>query len=151
MQEMIIKIHDTIIDIGGGEQGMRDKGGIYNSIYKLLNHQSKNQRTPTKIGAFALNEFAKRHYFIDGNKRTAYAVAKIFMLINKCHLIIHYGEATTFMLSIADYRSKITYEDIKRWLDKNCKIIEGKDVENYLNKAFVIISLGDKENDEEKR
>ena len=145
---MIIKIHDRIIDVSGGEYGVRDEGGIYNSIYKLLNHQNKNQRNPIKIGAFALNEFAKRHYFIDGNKRTAYAIAKIFMLINKCHLMIHYGEATNFILKVAEYESKVTYGDIENWLNKNCKIIESQDVENYLNKAFVDVTLGGEENDE---
>ena len=108
MKEMIIEIHNKIIEIGGGLQGIRDEGGIYNSTYKLLNHQYKNQRNPTKIGAFALNEFAKRHYFIDGNKRTAYAISKIFMLINKCHLVIEYQEATDFMLEIAKYEGEIT-------------------------------------------
>lgn len=42
--------------------------------------------------------------------------------------------------------SKITYNDIKKWLDKNSKIIEAKDVENYLNKTFVNVMLGDEEN-----
>src|SRR3989344_57471 len=94
MEETIIKIHDTIIKLSGGELGIRDKAGIYYSTYRLLNHQYKNQRNPESVGAFALNEFAKRHFFIDGNKRTAYAIAKIFMLINKCHLKTQYKEAT---------------------------------------------------------
>lgn len=145
MKELIINIHKKIIEISGGEEGIRDDGGIYNSTYKLLNHQYKNQRHPTSIGAFALNEFAKRHYFVDGNKRTAYAIAKVFMLINKCHLKIQYREATDFILNIAKYDSNISYDEIKKWLDNNCSIIEEKDVENYLNKAFVNIMLGDED------
>ena len=102
MKDMIIKIHDTIVKLSGGSLGIRDEGGIYNSTYKLINHQYKNLRKPTKIGAFALNEFGKRHFFVDGNKRTAYAIAKIFMLINKCHLITQYSEATNFILKHAN-------------------------------------------------
>lgn len=147
MEETIIKIHDTIINLSGGEPGVRDEGGIYNSTYKLLNYQHKNQRNPERIGAFALNEFAKRHYFIDGNKRTAYAIAKVFMLINKCHLRIKYREATTFIIQIAEYKSKITFEEIKKWIDNNCIFITEKIVENYLNKTALGLMLGDKEND----
>lgn len=147
MKEMIIQIHNNIIELSGGESGVRDDGGIYNSTYKLLNHQYKNQMNPTNIGAFALNEFAKRHFFVDGNKRTAYAIAKIFMLINKCHLKTQYKEATDFMLEVAKYDSKITFQNIRDWLNTNCSIIETKDVENYLNKAFVNVTLGDKENE----
>jgi death-on-curing protein len=133
MEETIIKIHDTIVKLSGGELGVRDGGGIYNSTYKLLNHQHKNQRNPESIGAFALNEFAKRHYFIDGNKRTAYAIAKVFMLINKCHLKTQYKEATNFILKIAEYNSDTNFEDIKKWLEENCIHVESKDVENYIN------------------
>lgn len=144
MSEMIIKIHDTIIQLSGGNYGIRDDGGIYNSTYKLLNHQYKNQLEPTKIGAFALNEFAKRHHFTDGNKRTAYAIAKIFMLINKCHLFIQYSEAVSFILDIAKYGSTVSYQNIREWLEENSKLIKEKDAEVYLNKTFVNVSLGDK-------
>jgi death on curing protein len=147
MESMIISIHNAIIKISGGEMGIREDGGIYNSTYKLLNYQHKNQKNPKNIGAFAINEFAKRHYFVDGNKRTAYAIAKIFMLINKCHLKIQYKEATNFILEIAKYESKVTLDNIKDWLNENCVIIEEKDVENYLNKTFVNVMLGDEEND----
>jgi death-on-curing protein len=112
MQETFINIHNRIIEISGGEKGIREEGGIYNSTYKLLNHQHKNQRNPTSIGAFALNEFARRHFFVDGNKRTAYAIAKIFMLINKCHLKINYQEATQFILEVAKHGSKVTFDEI---------------------------------------
>ena len=55
MEETIINIHNTIIKLSGGEMGVRDEGGIYNSIYKLLSYQYKNQDNPENIGAFALN------------------------------------------------------------------------------------------------
>ena len=149
MEETIINIHNTIIKLSGGEYGVRDDGGIYNSTSKLINHQYKNQRNPESIGAFALNEFAKRHYFVDGNKRTAYAITKIFMLINKCHLKAQYKEATSFILKVAEYDSKITFEEIKHWLESCCIRIESKDVENYLNREALQLMLGDKENGKE--
>ena len=148
MEETIINIHNTIIKLSGGEMGVRDEGGIYNSIYRLLNYQYRNQSNPESIGAFALNEFAKRHYFIDGNKRTAYAIAKIFMLINKCHLQIQYKEATEFMLKVAEYDSKVTLEEIKEWISENCIQIPDKVVENYLNKTALHLMLGDDGNGE---
>ena len=147
MEQTILGIHKKIIEISGGEQGVRDEGGIYNSTYKLLNYQYKNQKQPLGIGAFVLNEFARRHYFTDGNKRTAYAVAKIFMLINKCHLQINYKEATKFILEVAKYNSEVTLNQINDWLKDKCVIIPDKDVENYLNKTFVDLTLGEDKND----
>jgi hypothetical protein len=68
--DVIINLHNSIISSTGGEFGIRNGGGIYFSTYSLLNHKTKNMGKPTKLGAFILNEFAKKHHFIDGNKRT---------------------------------------------------------------------------------
>ncbi|GEM_PF-1149025 len=149
MKEMIVSIHDAIIKLSGGELGLRDEGGVYNSTYKLLKHQDKNREKPISIGAFALNEFAKRHYFVDGNKRTAYVVAKIFMLINKCHLKLEYSEAVKFILEIAKYESKLSFDDIRDWLNNSCILIGEKDVESYLKNVLVNLVVGDEEDEED--
>lgn len=141
MEETIINIQNNIIKRSGGERGIRDEGGIYNSTCKLLSHQFRHKNDPLSIGAFILNEFAKRHHFNDGNKRTAYVLAKIFMLINKCHLKIEFSQAVDFILNIAKYDSNIEFEQIKKWLKENCSLIDEKDVENYINKVFVNLEM----------
>src|SRR3989339_631137 len=105
-----------------------------------------NKNSPSNIGAFALNEFARRHYFMDGNKKTAYAIAKTLMLVNKCHLKIKYKEATNFIIKIAEYNSKVTFDEIKVWIQENCIPVSEKILENYLSRTFVNIMLGDEEN-----
>lgn len=146
IKETIINVHDAIIKLSGGERGMRDEGGLYNSTYKILNHQDKHKDEPTSLGAFILNEIAKRHYFVDGNKRTAYVISKMFMLINKCHLKTDYNNSIKFILDVAKHESKISFNQIKSWLSKNCSYIEEKDVETYLNKALVSLVVEVNEN-----
>lgn len=145
ISETIANVHDAIIKLSGGVMGIRDEGGIYNSTYKLLNNQNKNRKNPTILGAFILNEFARKHHFVDGNKRTAYVISKTFMLVNGCHLKIEYPQAVGFIIKIAEYGSKVTFQQIKDWLDKNCTPVDGKEVENYLNKIFVNLTLGVKD------
>ena len=148
MKISIIRLHDAIVKNSGGELGIRDEGGIYNSTHKLLIHQNKNQMKPISIGAFALNEFARRHYFIDGNKRTAYAVAKVFMLINKCHLQINFYDAVKFILEVAKYESNLDLNCIKEWLKENCIMIEEKEIQNYLKDMYVKVMLGEEDEEE---
>ncbi len=145
LQETIIGIHNAIIKLSGGEKGIRDEGGLYNSTSKLINNQARHQNNPIPIGAFILHEFARRHHFVDGNKRTAYVLAKIFMLINKCHLNPEYNDAVGFILKVAEYESKITLDDIQKWIRENCLNIDEKDIENYLNKVVVTHILREKE------
>jgi death on curing protein len=147
MKEDIIQIHNAIIKLSGGTNGIREDGGIYNSTYKFLNYQYKHKGDASGLGAFILNEFAKRHYFVDGNKRTAYATAKIFMLVNRCHFQTEYSEAVPFILEVAKDNSKITFDEIKRWLKKDCKIIEEKDIKGYLKDVLVNLIIGVKNNE----
>ena len=35
LKKAIINVHDAIIKLSGGEGGIRDEGGIYNSTYRL--------------------------------------------------------------------------------------------------------------------
>lgn len=149
LQETIIGIHNAIIKLSGGEKGIRDDGGLYNSTYRLINHQARYQNNPLSIGTFILHEFARRHHFNDGNKRTAYVLAKIFMLINRCHLNPEYSDATDFMLNVAKYESKVTFEDIQKWIKENSFSIEEKDIGSYLNKVVVTHILRERENKDE--
>ena len=59
IKEDIIQIHNAIINLSGGVMGVREEGGIYNSVYKLLNYQYKHRKDPVGLGAFILNEFAR--------------------------------------------------------------------------------------------
>ncbi len=56
---------------------------------------------------------------------------------------IQYSEATTFILTVAKYESKITFEEIRKWFNSKSEIIEDEDVENYLNKTALGLMLGD--------
>src|SRR3989339_430299 len=65
---------------------------------------------------------------------------------NKCHLKIKYKEATNFIIKIAEYNSKVTFDEIKVWIQENCIPVSEKILENYLSRTFVNIMLGDEEN-----
>ncbi len=133
----IINTNKDIINYSGGEFGVRDEGGIYFSVYNFKNLTEKNAGNPIVVGAFIFNEFAKKHHFIDGNKRTAYAISKMTMLLMRCYLKINYKTALPFILRIAEYNSNITFKDIVDWLKDNCVIINEKDISNYLNQVLV--------------
>jgi death-on-curing protein len=143
-EKSIISLHNGVINISGGEHGIRDNGGVYYSTYHLLQYIDKNPGNPIGMGTLIFNEFARKHHFVDGNKRTAFVVAKTFMLVNRCHLKVEYKEALEFILKIAEYNSKVTSEEISDWLKCNCEIIEDKEVETYINKIFVSLHRGAK-------
>jgi len=78
--EYAIKIHDKIIEISGGQSGVKNFGNLDSP----LSHLDNNDYYPTfedKLThlVFSVN---KLHAFNDGNKRTSIALEAFFLQIN---------------------------------------------------------------------
>jgi len=141
--EAVSKVHNKIIEVSGGEKGIRDKGGLYNSVYNILKCMERyGYKDPASIGAFVYEELAKRHHFNDGNKRTAHAFAKIVLMLMDYHLKIDYTKAVPFIIEIAKFNSKMTLEDIKKWIKPNLVKIPRPDIEKYLKDVLLDIRDG---------
>ena len=142
------KLHGKIIETTGGENGIRDEGGLYSALFNVLSVYNKNPKDPIIVGALVYDKFARRHFFVDGNKRTAHVLARAIMLSLRCHLKVDYKEAVRFIIEIAKYDSKITLPDIKKWLNSNCTAINEKDIDRYIRDMLVDLVVGG--NDEQE-
>ena len=138
--KMIIIVHDMIIKESGGTFGIRDSGGIYNAAYRILNYVNKNIDNPYSIGAFVYQDLAKRHHFVDGNKRTAHCFAKIILLSIGYHLKPKYCNATEFILAIARDKNPKTFKEIRDWINKNSTKIIEKEITTYLKELYYDIT-----------
>lgn len=138
--QVVSKVHETIIDKSGGESGIRDEGGLHHSIHKIYNYQIRNLNDPVSVGAFVYKEFARRHHFNDGNKRTAHAFAKIIMFTMGYHFKVEYKNAVIYIIKIAEYESKITFSEIKEWISPYLTKISNEDIVNYIKKIILEVS-----------
>lgn len=130
----ISTLHDVIIKESGGENGIRDEGGLYNSCYKILSFSKKDSKNSFLNTAFIYTELAKRHYFVDGDKRTAHIFAKAFLMSEGFHFSIPYKTAVDFIISIA--KDDVSINRIKKWLEDNSVKIKEKDIESYIKKEI---------------
>ncbi len=133
--EILIRLHRAIITLTGGVHGVRDHGGIYNSVTKILTrihrrHNSNNDAI--KIGALTIRELAGRHFFNDGNKRVAYGYSKVILIILHYHLKINYIEAVDFFLKVAEHNSQVTIQEIEKWIASNITKIPTTKIDTYL-------------------
>ena len=128
----LIQLHDRIINETGGEYGIRDHGGLYNSIHRILNYELRHKDKPFSIAAFTLLELGKRHHFFDGNKRTAYAFAKILLITLGYKLNMKYKEATDFITNMVSSGSNIKFKNVEAWISMNTDKIPEDDMERYL-------------------
>ncbi len=117
--EDLVYIHDQIIEISGGLQGIRDEGVIRSALVRP--HQTAfGQEIHDDIykkAASLLDAIANNHGFIDGNKRTAMAAAAVFLHAHNIEISITNKEYETFMLHVVTAKPQI--EEIKSWLIKH--------------------------------
>lgn len=113
----ILNIHDVMIELYGGERGIRDYNLFVSSCEAPYQTFDKNELYPTIYDKAAryLESFAGYQVFVDGNKRTGAAVMLTLLSINGIALRISTDEVVDLTMKIAEHE-KLTYEDIVQYL-----------------------------------
>lgn len=82
-EEETLLFHHKIIEQTGGLQGMRDRGLLQSALERPQNlYIYEEESNIFKLAASYTEGIAQNHAFVDGNKRTALAVAGLFL--EKC-------------------------------------------------------------------
>jgi death on curing protein len=113
--EETLAIHDDQIERYGGSHGVRDFGLLESALFRP---QSGYYADVIEEAAALWESLAQNHPFIDGNKRTAFAVTYTFLAING--YIINADPIDAYLF-IADLYSKQAFKFIAilEWLQKN--------------------------------
>lgn len=84
---MLDAIHEAQIREHGGTPGARDESMLASALarprHKYAYASHRDRATLATAYAFGL---AKNHGFVDGNKRTAFMAAYVFLALNGCEL-----------------------------------------------------------------
>ena len=102
----MLQIHDTLIERFGGSFGLRDMG-LLGSALASPQASFGGQRLNTgfaEMAASYLIGLVRDHPFIDGNKRTAYAVTATFLRLNGLRLGLSQDEKFDLVLGVAEGR-----------------------------------------------
>lgn len=118
----IIMFHDFQIERHGGSNGVRDETLLDSAMGKPKNVYAYDQGDLFDMAASYSFGIAKNHPFIDGNKRTSFVSAALFLELNGLSLVADKAEAVVMTVSMAN--SEITQDNYAQWLRSNCKVIE---------------------------
>jgi len=119
--EEILVIHARVVDATGGVHGVRDIDLLLHSVDRpRAKFGGKEQfRGVFAKAAVYLDSFARHQIFVDGNKRTAIAVAARFLFLNGYELTATDKEVERFVLEVAVKKSEI--EKISDWLKNHSR------------------------------
>ena len=72
-------IHSSVLEQAGGSGGIRDKGLLESALARPKNIHAYGGQDIFQLAASYAEGLARNHPFVDGNKRTAFAAAVIFL------------------------------------------------------------------------
>jgi death-on-curing protein len=94
-------VHDRQLAEHGGGTGIRDVGLLESTLARPQNLLHYGEPDLAALaGAYAIG-IARNHPFVDGNKRTAWVAARLFLRINNAVLTFDKAEATVMMQQLA--------------------------------------------------
>ena len=113
-KSMVLSIHARQIERFGGTPGVRDEGLLESALAQPQATFGGQLLHPTisKQAAAYLYHIAMNHPFIDGNKRTAFAVTDTFLRLNGCALNLTDDEVYDLVMRVA--RGTMTKEELSR-------------------------------------
>ncbi len=119
--ELVITVHELLIENYGGIQGIRDSKGLDSAITRPFMTFDQQELYPTPIlkAAALIQSLINNHPFLDGNKRIGYVMMRFFLLQNKLDINATLSEKYDFVIKIANGR--ILFDQISAWIEKNAK------------------------------
>ena len=116
-KSMVLSIHARQIERFGGTSGVRDEGLLESALAQPQATFGGQLLHPTitEQAAAYLYHLAMNHPFIDGNKRTAFAVADTFLRVNGCALNLTDDRAYDLVMQVA--RGTMTKEELSTELE----------------------------------
>lgn len=110
---IILAVHDRQIAEHGGGQGIRDEGLLESALNRPVNLASYGDPAAADLAAAYAFGIARNHPFIDGNKRTAWVAARLFLMVNAVEITFDKADATVMMQQLA--AGDLSEDEVARW------------------------------------
>jgi death-on-curing protein len=119
LREVVLTLHEQSLAQFGGSAGVRDEGLMDSALGKPPNLFAYGKPTLFDRAASYAFGLVKNHPFIDGNKRTGFIVAVLFLELNGCQFFASEVDATVRTLALA--AGDMTEAAYAQWLKTNSK------------------------------
>ena len=107
-------LHDLSLSEHGGASGLRDEGLLESALARPLNLAAYGSPDVFELAASYGVGLAKNHPFGDGNKRSAFVAAELFLVLNGWQLNASDEACVMVMLSLAG--GEIDEPALSTWL-----------------------------------
>ena len=117
----VVGAHDKTLAAYGGGEGLRDDSMLESALARPENLAAYGEPTVYDLAAAYAYGIAKNHPFVDGNKRTAFLTAYLFLTLNGIQLTAPEHEATAAVLALAS--GELEESGFSEWLKANSEAL----------------------------
>ncbi|MHC4217423.1 MAG: type II toxin-antitoxin system death-on-curing family toxin [Planctomycetota bacterium] len=117
--DAVLAVHQRQLAEHGGEQGIRDAALLESALARpknLLAYGEGDVDVPRLAAAYAYG-LAKNHPFVDGNKRVAWVVCRMFLKLNGCDVDAPKQETYTAVMRLAE--GNLAEDDLADWIRRH--------------------------------
>ena len=99
--ELALAVHDRQLAEHGGPIGVRDWAALESALARPRNQWAYGEADLCSLTAAYAFGVARNHLFVDGNKRTAWVLARLFLALNGVSIAFTPEEAVSMVLRLA--------------------------------------------------
>ena len=114
VEGVVIAVHAEQIAEHGGSDGLRDRGLLSSALARPRNIAEYGMPTVFDLAAAYAFGIMQNHPFIDGNKRTGFVAAELFLRLNG--LALHADDASCVLTMLAVAAGDMPEEEFAAWL-----------------------------------
>jgi len=108
-----LAIHDRQIAEHGGISGVRDPNLLDSALSRPRNQWAYGVDEPAALASAYAYGVARNHPFADGNKRTAWVLARLFLALNGHKLAFDASLATQTVIALA--ADELSEDELTDW------------------------------------
>ncbi len=121
-EAVVIALHDEQLAEHGGSEGLRDEGLLSSALARPHNLLSYGDPSVFDLAAAYAYRIIRNHPFVDGNKRTGFLAAYVFLALNGWQLIASEADAVAVVLALA--QGEMEEAEFSAWLQQQTASIE---------------------------
>ena len=119
LERVVLAIHDQLLAAHGGAEGLRDAGLLESALARPRQHFAYSSPDLIELAALYTAGLVRNHPFVDGNKRTGFAIGIVFLELNGFVFQATEEDATQAVLAIA--AGDLDEAGYAAWLRSNVK------------------------------
>jgi death on curing protein len=116
-QAVIVAVHDAQLATHGGGMGVRDQSLLESALARPENLAAYGTPDAADLAAAYGFGISRNHAFIDGNKRTGFVAAEMFLILNGYRLAADDTNSALTMLAVS--AGDITEAEFAAWIRLN--------------------------------